>query len=74
MVAWLGRRAALPRDTLLKQGTTLKFSEEHGAAFCESNNTVVPPRVARRRLVPVVRDAKSPRRSKKFLAVYFNFI
>lgn len=28
LVAWLARRAALPRDTLLKQGTTLKFSEE----------------------------------------------
>lgn len=30
LVAWLARRAALPRDTLLKQGTTLKFSEESG--------------------------------------------
>lgn len=29
-VAWLGRRAALPRDTLLKQRTTLKFSEGGG--------------------------------------------
>lgn len=28
LVAWLAHRAALPRDTLLKQGTTLKFSEE----------------------------------------------
>jgi len=27
-VAWLDRRAALPRDTLLKQRATLKFSED----------------------------------------------
>lgn len=38
LVAWLDRHAALPRDTLLKQRTTLKFSESTGCV-CKDNKS-----------------------------------
>lgn len=38
LVAWLDRHAALPRDTLLKQRTTLKFSESTGCV-CKGNKS-----------------------------------
>lgn len=38
LVAWLDRHAALPRDTLLKQRTTLKFSESTGSV-CKGNKS-----------------------------------
>lgn len=54
LVAWLDRHAALPRDTLLKQRTTLKFSESTGCV-CKGNKSVTI-RDARDRSMP--RDFK----------------
>lgn len=39
LVAWLDRHAALPRDTLLKQRTTLKFSEKYRFSVCKGNKS-----------------------------------